>query len=466
MGQTITKTTRWALISAGLLTFLGILNETSMNVAYEIISHQFNISLDLVQWITTGYLLTVTIIMGATAYLLRTFPARWLHLTAGLMFLTGAVLSALAPNFTWLLVGRILQGVSTGLATPIMFHLIFTQVPKQYLGATTGMAGMIISLAPALGPLFGGAIAHQLTWRWIFWLIMPLIIIALIGGQLFIRNQLKANANLSFNFGALIALGGALTSFILSANQLGATKSHYHFYFWGLGGILMLIIFIAINLFSKSPLINFKIFRFPTIRTAAVTYFGLQFMNIGLSVVLPTYAVYVMRTNSFVAGLILLPGSLVGAFTSPFAGILADRYGAKWPVSIGAAIFLIATWAMMAFQRPLLTPWGLALSFACFRFGFNLAFSNTISYAAATADHALTPDVNSCFNMLQQFAGAVSVTLATALISYQQHFAKLGHLPYRTYLGSRHAFIMMFLIALVVVSMIYLTYHVNRPNKK
>lgn len=89
---------------------------------------------------------------------------------------------------------------------------------------------------------------------------MPLIIVALIGGQLFIRNQLKANVNLYFNFGALIALGGALTSFILSANQLGATKSHYHFYLWGLGGILMLIIFIAINLFSKSPSLILKFF--------------------------------------------------------------------------------------------------------------------------------------------------------------------------------------------------------------
>lgn len=436
-----------------------------MNVTYEIISQQFNISLDLVQWITTGYLLTVTIVMGATAYLLRTFSARWLHLTAGLMFLGGALLSAFAPSFPWLLAGRILQGVSTGLATPIMFHLIFTQVPKQYLGTTTGMAGMIISLAPALGPLFGGAIANQLSWRWIFWLIMPFIIVALVGGQLFIRNQIEPSLHLTFNFGALIALGAALTSFILSANQLGASKSHYHFYLWGLAGILMLIIFIAINLFSQSPLINFKIFHFPTIRTAAVTYFGLQFMNIGLSVIIPTYAVYVMRTNTLVAGLMLLPGSLIGALTSPFAGLLADRYGAKWPVSTGAVIFLFITWLMMALQRPLLTPWGMAIAFAGFRLGFNLAFSNTISYAASTADRALTPDVNSCFNMLQQFAGAVSVTLATALIAYQQHFAKLGHLPYRTYLGARHAFIMMFLVAIIVSIMIYLTYYVKRHAK-
>lgn len=145
-----------AIFSAGLMTFTGILNETSMNVTYPLLVKQFHQSLAAVQWITTAYLLTVTIVMGATAYLLKRFPARWLHLAAGLAFICGCLLCALTSSFPLMLVGRIIQGIATGFSTPIMFQLIFTQVPKEKLGLMTGFAGMIISLAPALGPTYGG----------------------------------------------------------------------------------------------------------------------------------------------------------------------------------------------------------------------------------------------------------------------------------------------------------------------
>ena len=178
-----------AIGSLALLTFIGILNETSMNVTYPELSAQFNVSLDVIQWITTGYLLMVTITMGTTAYLLRQYQARWLHLFAVSFFIIGDLMCALTGNFPILLTGRLIQAMATGLATPIMFHLIFTEIPRERIGMMTGMAAMVISFAPALGPTYGGVISEMLSWRMIFWILLPIVLISLVCGQLFIRNK-------------------------------------------------------------------------------------------------------------------------------------------------------------------------------------------------------------------------------------------------------------------------------------
>ena len=139
-----------ALLAVALLTLIGILAETALNVTYPELAQVFQISLDITQWLTAGYLLMVTIMMGTTAYLLKRFPAKRLQLVAALLFIGGDVGSALAMNFPVLMVSRLLQAMATGLSTPMFFHLIFTLVPREKLGAMTGVAGMVISFAPAL----------------------------------------------------------------------------------------------------------------------------------------------------------------------------------------------------------------------------------------------------------------------------------------------------------------------------
>lgn len=189
-----------AIISLALLTFIGILNETSMNVTYPELSREFGVSLDMVQWITTGYLLMVTITMGTTAYLLRQFAARKLQLVAVSAFIIGDLMCALTGNFAVLLVGRLIQAVATGLSTPILFHIIFTEIPRERLGAMTGFAGMVISFAPALGPTYGGWISAVSSWRMIFWLLLPFVLVSLVLGQLYIRNQPIGNEK-PFSYG-------------------------------------------------------------------------------------------------------------------------------------------------------------------------------------------------------------------------------------------------------------------------
>ena len=447
-----------AIFSAGLMTFTGILNETSMNVTYPLLVKQFHQSLAAVQWITTAYLLTVTIVMGATAYLLKRFPARWLHLAAGLAFICGCLLCALTSSFPLMLVGRIIQGIATGFSTPIMFQLIFTQVPKEKLGLMTGFAGMIISLAPALGPTYGGLVVSVASWRMIFWLLLPLALFSMAGGQLYIRNQVVSRQE-KFDAPALILQGLTLFTIIYALSLIGSGNLAWILL---LAGVILFVLFVFVNKSGDSHLLNLSIFKEKTVCLAALTYFCLQLVNIGLSVSLPVYAQYTLAASSLVSGLILLPGSLAGAIVSPLAGQMADNRGLKLPMTLGGCLFLLGNCLLLVLQ-PLLSPVLIILCHTLVRSGFNLSFANTISNTSTLVEQKDVADVNSSFNMIQQFAGSVGVSLATALISFAQKNGQ-GSLAQKSFQGGRYDFILFSLLALTALLAIWRNFQLQQQK--
>lgn len=141
-----------AIIAAGIMSFSGVVVETAMNVTFPTLMHEFSIGTSLVQWITTGYLLVLALIIPTSAYLKRRFATRTLFTTAIISFLAGTILSAWSPGFYVLLTGRLLQGIGTGIALPLMFNIILEQVPGERLGFMIGVASLITAMAPAVGP--------------------------------------------------------------------------------------------------------------------------------------------------------------------------------------------------------------------------------------------------------------------------------------------------------------------------
>lgn len=451
-----------AIISLALLTFIGILNETSMNVTYPKLSRQFAVSLDTIQWITTGYLLMVTVTMGTTAYLLRQFKAKRLQLAAVLAFIFGDLLCAMAMNFPMLLVGRLIQAMATGLSTPILFHLIFTEIPRARLGAMTGFAGMVISFAPALGPTYGGWISEVTSWRLIFWLLLPFVLVSLVLGQCFIRNTPLGNTK-RFSYGSLISLAVALFSFVYAFSTIGRAGIGWPLAAWLVVAIVSLAVFIYVNNHGESQLFDLRVFRVKPLRLSTLTYFSLQFINIGISLVIPLYAQYVLGASSTIAGLVLLPGSVCGAFIAPFAGRLADNQGFAKPVTFGGVLLVIGA-ACFAFLQAQLTPFLIMAFFLVLRIGFNFAFGNTISNATVLVDARNSADVNSIFNMVQQFAGSLGTVFLAAVLAVFQNNGT-GSLASRTYDGGRVDYIFLTALAVVVLCAIIVNYRLQKQGK-
>ena len=170
-----------------------------------------------------------------------------------------------------------------------------------------------------------------------------------------------------------------------------------------------------------------------------------------------------MHSSAIVAGLILFHGSLIGAFISPFAGTLADRYGFATPVISGGILLVIGTSCFSIFQRHL-TPLLITIFFVILRIGFNFAFSNTISNASMLVQPQNAPDVNSIFNMVQQFAGSLGTSLLASTIALFQ-MGNSGSLMGRTYAGGRFDFILLGVLAIITLLTMVTNYRMQQKKE-
>ena len=377
--STVTLKTKLAILSVGLLSFVGILVETSMNVTFPTLIKTMGVSLDTVQWLTTGYLLLTTIVMSTTAYVLKRFNPKPLFLFAALVCLLGGILCWLAPNFPVLLTGRLLQAVATGISIPLMFQLIFTYVPRNQLGTYTGLASAIVSLAPALGPTYGGILTSVWSWRAIFVGIVPLLALLAILGAFNISGKALGVGDKKFDYLGAILLAITFTSLLFTFNNAGTHGwLSPNFGLWCLWSIVMIGAMVTYAIKGRRQLIDYSILKLPILRLRLFNYFGLQFINIGLSFVLPLFAQTVLGASAMTAGLMMLPGAIVGAITGPIAGRIYDKQG---PTTLLTFSAIMASAALLLFwlTTDYFTVIIMAVIYALLRVGFNTGFGTAIS---------------------------------------------------------------------------------------
>lgn len=150
-----------AIVATELMSFCGVIVETSMNIAFPTLMREFGVSTNVISWMTSIYLLAISIIVPISAILKSSYKTKNLFLTANVLFLLGLIVDAIAPSFVFLLLGRVIQGIATGIALPLMFNIILEQVPKSKIGTMMGVGNLITGAAPALGPTFGGIVINS-----------------------------------------------------------------------------------------------------------------------------------------------------------------------------------------------------------------------------------------------------------------------------------------------------------------
>lgn len=277
-----------AVLATAFMSFVGILTETSLNVTFPTMMKQFGVSLDIVQWTTTGYLLMIAIIMICSSYLNERFTARELFIASCSGFIIGSFISAIAPDFPLLLLGRLISAFGAGLSIPLMFNLIVEIMPRPKWGLYMGIAGLVVAMAPTLGPAFGGAVNYYLNWRYIFIIVIIFAAIVFIAGVFVIKKYHGVKKN-SFDWLGFIILAFAFITLTLGVNQIS-----HGFKSWALWGLLIssFVLFYIFTMWSKKSqrrLLDLEVFKQPAFVYGALAYFLLQFINIGTSFVLPNY---------------------------------------------------------------------------------------------------------------------------------------------------------------------------------
>ncbi len=435
-----------AIVSCALMAFVSILTETSLNVTFPTLMKQFHIGLGIVQWTTTGYLLTIAVIMVASSYLNERFSAKQLFLTAAISFIGGSVVAGLAPNFWVLLAGRLISSVGAGLSIPLMFNLVVELMPQEKWGFYMGLTGLVVILAPSLGPTFGGTVVYYFGWPLIFYIVALIAVVVLIIGALSIE-QYHEKKHPSFDWSSYFVIAAAMIIFNLGFNRI--SNGFGDPYFWISMAVVAALVFLFIKLLKKSKkkLINLDIFKNKPFVFAMISYLLLQFINIGTSFVLPNYVQIVNHESSLIGGLVLLPGCILSGFLNPWFGHIYDQKGPKLPFLTGTIFCFTASILFTIFGLKISTVM-VGVFYGIMIIGRQMAFNNTMAEASKLQPDELHTDATAVFQTGQQYAGSMGTTVMATIISAWQK--KPGNYSVLTAQGSQVAFLVMSIISVII----------------
>lgn len=454
------KTLR-AVTATGILSFAGIVVETAMNVAFPTLMRDFHVSTSAVQWLTTGYLLVLALVIPTSSFLKRSFKTKSLFVISNLFFILGTVAAMLAPSFAIILLGRLIQGIGTGIALPLMFNIIVEQVPISKTGTVMGFANLIIAIAPAVGPTMGGFIVKMFGWRVIFLVLLPLLVISLILGITSIT-QKSAIEHLKFDFISWIILAIAFSSLVFATNQASISG----WLDWRVIVLLLVSVIAVIGFYKYSkkphhPLIRINVLLNWRFDLSTIALMISQFSILGTSFLLPNFAQLSLHQNAFVAGLLLLPGTTLGIFLSLFGGKMYDVLGARRPIMLGFSLYAIATLLFSIFM-PKMTIWMIIIFFAIAIMGQAFSSGNTMTSGLHQVEDQFSTDANAVLNTVQQLAGALGTSIVATIVA--EHQSAAHRIALGTMTGVRTAFCLLFILQLIALLFTFLV--TQKPSVK
>ncbi|MGD7050785.1 multidrug efflux MFS transporter [Rossellomorea marisflavi] len=324
-------------------TFLMIINQTLLVTALPKIMSEFEISAINAQWLITSFMLISGIMIPTSAFLMNSISNKSLYFIAIGSFALGTVICGLSNTFSMLLFGRIIQALGSGLIIPLMQTLMFLVYPAERRGEAMGLVGIVIAFSPAIAPTISGWIVDYYHWRYLFFIIFPLVMINIILASYYMKNIIKiTKPKVDFLSIVMSSLGlGALLYGISIAGNIG-WQNKTSWFFWALG-IIIIGMFTRRQLKLKEPFLELRVFNNKTF-TLSTIIVGIIFMTmIGFEILLPIYTQSIKGLSALQSGLILLPGAIVLGVISPVSGKIFDKYGAKNISIIGLVILSVAS---------------------------------------------------------------------------------------------------------------------------
>ncbi|MGW7514370.1 MDR family MFS transporter [Streptomyces sp. NPDC054796] len=433
--------------------FVMILNETILSVALRDLSLDLGISTTTVQWLTSGFLLTMAVVIPTTGFLLERFTARQVFLASLTLFSTGTLLSALAPGFGVLMTGRVIQAGGTAVMLPLLMTSVMRLVPAEKRGATMGTIGIVIAVAPALGPTIGGAVLAQLGWRWMFWFVLPLSVAALVLGAVWMRldsRTRKVPLDVLSVLLSAVGFGGVLYG-LASVGESGGGEHAVAPWMPVVVGLVALAVFVARQLRLQRAERALLDLRPVTIRPflVALILSALLFMcllGVG-SILLPLYLQTVLDTSTFVSGLAVLPGGLVLGLLGRPVGRLYDRVGARPLVIPGALAMAVSLglFAVLGEGSPLAAVVAIHILLMA---GLGLMMTPLMTESLGSLPDHLYSHGSAILSTLQQVAGALGTALFVTVASVSAAESSAG--PDAT--GLRAAFVVAAVIGVLALA--------------
>lgn len=401
-------------------TFFGILCSTLMNVGLPQLMKAFQIGEAQVQWVTNGYMLVNALMIPVSAYLIKRFLFRSLYITATIIFLLGTLLGAVCDQFILVIVARMIQAVGAGMMMPLVNVLAIRYAKPEKKGSIMGIIGLAFNFSPIIGPTVSGVILDYLSWRWLFIVILPFIVITLVA-SLVILPRIPHNESPHFDLNGLIIISIGLWAVLMGLSNISIA----HFLSWRVGG-LVLIGLIFMGLFYRSqrhredPLINLHVFNHQQFVVATGVNMLIVATMYGNTILLPLLVQTIQHRSALVSGLVILPGALLTGTLSRLSGRLYDRISVRKLVFIGLTIDCAGT-LMQAFVGTESSAWVLAVFQAVRQLGLVTMLIPLQTHALGLLPYEMVPDGVATFNTIRQVAASFGTAIIIAVVAVVNH---------------------------------------------
>jgi EmrB/QacA subfamily drug resistance transporter len=407
-------------------TIMSILDTTIVNVAIETLAHDFKAQLSTIQWVSTGYLLALSMVIPLSGWVVERFGAKRMWILSLVIFLAGSVLSGAAWSASSLIVFRVIQGIGGGMILPIGQSIMAQAAGPQRIGRVMSVLGVPMLLAPILGPVIGGLIVTSISWRWIFYVNVPIGIVAIVLAARILpstRSELKPRLDAL----GLFLLSPGLASLVYGLSQLGSSGSTVSVAIPLVIGLVLILAFVRhaakphtgrAAMRRPPPLIDVLLFKDKGFLAAALTSFGFGAALFGTLILLPLYYQVDRGESALVAGLLIAPQGIGAALVMRTAGRLSDRFGPGKVVPFGLIVVFLGT---LAYTTVGATTGFAFLGIALFVRGIGFGFTMMPAIAAAyhTLERPQIPRATATINILQRIGGSIGTALLAVILERQ-----------------------------------------------
>ncbi|HWF83446.1 MAG TPA: DHA2 family efflux MFS transporter permease subunit, partial [Vicinamibacterales bacterium] len=405
---------------------MSILDTTVVNVAINTLAARFHTTLPTIQWVATGYTLALATVIPLSGWIADRYGTKRLYMGSIAMFVIGSCLSGLAWSSATIILFRVLQGLGGGMIMPAGMTILTRAAGPQRIGRVMAIMGVPMLLGPILGPILGGWLVADVSWRWIFFINLPIGVIALILAlRILPKDVAEHSQRLDIVDLMLVSPGLALTIYGLAKSSSSGGFSSDKVLIPIVAGILLLAAFVWHALRTKDPLIDLRLFKNRTFATSSISLMLMCISVFGAFLLLPLYFQAVRGESPLMAGVLLAPQGLGSMITMPIAGQLSDKTGSGRIVPFGL-LGVVASVVWLT-QIGAHTSW-VAICIDLFVFGLGMGFAMMPIFTGAmqSLTAAAAARGATALNIIQQTGASVGTAVLSVLLATELS-SQLGH---------------------------------------